>query len=101
MITWIDEPTWVLVEFVELPLDSCCPHESWWRLTDWRAGKGRVFRAEGPLEFVPKLTPRYAHPTTPAMVAAWERFCLRFAHRYLPRVTTAWSPVLELTAGPS
>jgi hypothetical protein len=45
-----------------------------------------VFRAEGPLEFVPKLTPRFAHKPTPAMVEAWERFCAHHA------------PLTELTA---
>jgi hypothetical protein len=86
MITWYDEAL-VLVEFVELPLDSCCPHESWWQLTDPHAGKARVFRAEGPLEFVPKLTPRYAYvEPTPAMVEAWARFC---AHHAPPRELTA------------
>jgi hypothetical protein len=78
MIAWIDEPTHVLVEFLELPLDSCCPQESWWELTDPYVGR-RVFRATGPLEFVPKLTPRFAHKPTPAMVEAWGRFCVHHA----------------------
>jgi hypothetical protein len=89
MIAWVDKPTHVLVEFLELPLDSCCAHESWWYLSDRFRGRFQ-FRVEGPLEFVPRLEPEFdTQQATPAMVEAWARFCAHHA------------PLAELTAGAS
>jgi hypothetical protein len=87
MTIWYDKSTLVLVEFLELPLDSCCAHQSWWELTDPFAGGRYQFRVEGPLEFVPRLEPEFdTQQATPAMVEAWERFCAHHA------------PLAELTA---
>ena len=75
MLTWIDEPTWVLVEFDSLHLNSCCPHESWWQLTDPEVDR-RKFRVTGPLEEFPELEPYFPGlDVTPKMFEAWERFC--------------------------
>ena len=63
MITWIDEPTWVLVEFDR---DSC-------HLSDASVGRRR-FEVTGAAELEPHIPGLEA---TPRMVAAWSRFCAR------------------------
>jgi hypothetical protein len=74
MITWIDEPTWVLVEVNATGV----------YLTDPRVGRWPFYEA------------------SPAMVEAWVRFCARhpFSHSALDHPLTP-RPALELTAGPS
>lgn len=62
MTAWIDEPTWVLVEFDR---DTCYLH-------DPTAGRRRQFLVTGVAELEP-YTPGLV--ATPRMAAAWERFC--------------------------
>jgi hypothetical protein len=71
---WVDPVGGEVVMFDSLHLDSCCPHESWWRVTDGDAC--HQFRATGPLEFTPRLEAYYdTQPATSGMTAAWIRFC--------------------------
>jgi hypothetical protein len=81
MITWIDVPTWVLVEVDQIRREVC--------LSDGAVKRRRFYVADD-AGMPPVLEPCIpGREPTPEMTAAWSRFC-------------AWMMrTLELTAGPS